>query len=145
MVWYVSAVILRYRSFAALRVEPISGQYSMTIRIAQTILAIVVALSVATLPAATGFAAVAASTADMSASSAMPDCDHHTAPDDKTQKTADDCGCMAACALTCFSFTAIEFSGIAFLSSASAALKPVRASTHGSSRMGSPPFRPPRI
>jgi len=120
-------------------------KYDMTLRIGRTIFAVLIGLSVATLPAATGFAANAATATEMSASKAMPDCDHHhNAPSDKTQKTAGDCACMAACALTCFSFTAPGFSGITFSSPASAALKPVRTSTNVSSRMGSPPYRPPR-
>jgi len=117
----------------------------MTLRIARTIFAVLISLAVATLPAATGFAAHVATATEMSASKVMPDCDHHhNAPSDKTQKTAGDCACMAACALTCFSFSAPGFSGITFSPPASAALKLVRASTNISSRMGSPPFRPPR-
>jgi len=120
-------------------------KYNMTLRIGRTIFAVLISLAVATLPAATGFAANVATATKMSASKAMPDCDHHdNAPSDKTQKTAGDCACMAACALTCFSFTAPGFSGITFSSPASAALKPVRTSTNVSSRMGSPPYRPPR-
>jgi hypothetical protein len=125
--------------------EPISDHCKMHIHIGRIIFAVLVALSVATLPAANGFAAGMTPAMEMSASITMPDCDHHhAAPSNKTQKTGDDCGCMAACALTCFSFTATGFSGIAFSSPASAALKPVRTNTHVSSRMGSPPFRPPR-
>jgi uncharacterized protein involved in copper resistance len=118
----------------------------MIIRIGRTIFAVLIGLSVATLPAATGFAAGATTATEISASEAMPDCDHHhhNAPSDKTQKTAHDAACMAGCALTCFSFTATGFSGIAFSSPASAALKPVRTGNNISSRMGSPPFRPPR-
>jgi len=120
-------------------------KYNMTLRIARTIFAVLISLAVATLPAATGFAAHVATATEMSASKVMPDCDHHhNAPSDKTQKTAGDCACMAACALTCFSFSAPGFSGITFSPPASAALKLVRASTNISSRMGSPPFRPPR-
>jgi hypothetical protein len=115
-------------------------------RIGRTIIAILISLSVATLPAAVGFAASVPSATEMSASAAMPDCEHHrhAAPADKTQKTADDPACMAACALHCFNFTATVFSDIAFSSPASAALKPVRTSGIFASRMGSPPFRPPR-
>jgi len=120
-------------------------KYNMNLRIGRTIFAVLIGLSVATLPAATGFAANAATATDVSASKAMPDCDHHhNAPSDKTQKTACDCACMAACALTCFSFTAPGSSGITFSSPASTALKPVRTDTNVSSRMGSPPYRPPR-
>jgi hypothetical protein len=118
----------------------------MTIRIGRTIFAVLVGLSVATLPAAIGFAANAPTATEISASETMPDCDHHhhNVPSDKTQKTADNCACIAACALKCFNFTATVFSGIAFSSPASAALKPVRTRIHVSSRMASPPFRPPR-
>jgi hypothetical protein len=117
----------------------------MTIRIGRTIIAVLLGLSVATLPAAGGFAA-SSKTMETSVSETMPDCNHHhNLPSDKTQKTADDGACMAACALSCFNFTAPGFAGIAFSQPASAALMPVRASIHVSSRMGSPPFRPPRI
>ena len=117
----------------------------MNLRIGRTIVAVLVALSVATLPAATGFAAGATTAMEISASQAMADCDHHhAAPSDKTQKTADDGACMAACALNCFNFMAAAFSGIAFSSPASAALRPVHASSIFASQMGSPPFRPPR-
>ena len=120
-------------------------KYNMTLRIGRTIFAVLISLAVATLPATTGFAAHVATATEMSASKVMPDCDHHhNAPSDKTKKTAGDCACLAACALTCFSFTAPGFSGITFSPPASAALKPVHASTDVSSRMGSPPFRPPR-
>jgi hypothetical protein len=115
-------------------------------RIGRTIIAIIISLSVASLPAAIGIAASAPSATEMSASAAMPDCEHHrrTAPADKTQKIADDSACMASCALHCFNYTASVFSGIVFSSPASAALKPVRTSDNVASRMGSPPFRPPR-
>jgi uncharacterized protein involved in copper resistance len=123
-------------------------KYNMTLRIGRAIFAVLIGLSVAMLPAATAFAAHVATATEMSAAEAMPDCDHHqhhhNAPSDKTQKTAGDCACMAACALTCFSFTAPGFSGITFSSPASTALKPVRTVTNVSSRMGSPPYRPPR-
>lgn len=120
----------------------------MNLRIGRTIVAVLISLAVATLPAATGFAAHVATATETSAAKAVPDCNHHqhhhSAPSDNTQKTAGDCACMAACALTCFSFTAPGFSGITFSPPASAALKLVRASTNVSSRTGSPPFRPPR-
>lgn len=117
----------------------------MNIRIGRIIIAVVVGVAVATLPAAIGFAANVPTATEMSASETMPDCDHHhNLPSDKTQKTANDCACMAACALKCFNFTATVISGIAFSSPASAALKPVRTRIHVASQMGSPPFRPPR-
>ena len=117
----------------------------MNIRIGRIIIAVVVGVAVATLPAAIGFATNVPTATEMSASETMPDCDHHhNLPSDKTQKTANDCACMAACALKCFNFTATVFSGIAFSSPASAALKPVRTRIHVASQMGNLPFRPPR-
>ena len=115
-------------------------------RIGRTIFTALVALSVATLPAAIGFAAGATTAMEISASPAMPDCDHHhhNAPGGKTQKSMDDCASMAGCALKCFNFTGTILAGIAYSSSASAALKPVHASNIFASLMGSPPFRPPR-
>jgi hypothetical protein len=115
-------------------------------RIGRTIVAVLVALAVATLPAATGFASGAMTAMEISASPAMPDCDHHhhNAPGGKTQKSMDDCASMAGCALKCFNFTGTILAGIAYSSSASAALKPVHASNIFASQMGSPPFRPPR-
>jgi hypothetical protein len=116
----------------------------MTLRIGRTIFAVLVGLSVATLPAAVGLASVAPSAAATEVSASDCDHHHHTAPSDKTQKTADDCGCMAACALKCFNFTATGVSGVVFSTTASAALKLVRTRSHVVSQMGSPPFRPPR-
>lgn len=120
------------------------AKYPMTLRIGRTIFAVLVGLSVATLPAAVGLASIAPSAAATGVSASDCDHHHHTAPSDKTQKTADDCGCMAACALKCFNFMASGLSAIAFSSPASAVLKPVRTSSNVASRMGSPPFRPPR-
>jgi hypothetical protein len=115
-------------------------------RINRTIVAVLVALAVATLPTATGFASGATTAMEISASPAMPDCDHHhhNAPGGKTQKSMDDCASLAGCALKCFNFTGTILAGIAYSSSASAALKPVHASNIFASQMGSPPFRPPR-
>lgn len=118
---------------------------AVSIRIARTIFVALLAVAIATLPATLGFAAGASMASDVTVTQAMPDCDHHhSAPSGPTQKTADHGACMAACALACFGFTATHVSGIAYSVPASAALKPVRASTAISSLMGSPPFRPPR-
>jgi hypothetical protein len=125
--------------------RPIFDQYKMNMRISQTLLAIVVALSVAMLPAAGGFAA-GSHTMEVSAPEAMPDCGHHHhAPIDKTQKSTNDCASMAGCALKCFNFTGITFAGIAFSSPAGAALDPIRASDDIPPRMDGLPFRPPRV
>ncbi len=115
-------------------------------RIGRTIVAVLVALAVATLPAATGFAAGATTAMEISASQAMPDCDHHQdIPSNTTQKSTDGCDSMAGCALKCFTTTVVSFSSLTFLSSPSAALEPVRLENKVTSRIGSPPFRPPRI
>jgi hypothetical protein len=112
--------------------------------IGKAILALVVALSVATLPATAGFAANNRAM-DATASVAMPDCEHHHhAPAPQKQNSADDSACVTACTLSCFGFTATGVSAIAFSPPASTALKPVHASNILASRMGSPPFRPPR-
>jgi hypothetical protein len=117
----------------------------MNIRIGQTILAIVVALSVAMLPAAGGFAA-GSKTMEVSAPEAMPDCGHHHhAPINKTQKSMNDCASMTGCALKCFNFTGVTFSGIAFSSLTGAALDPIRVSDDIPPQMDGLPFRPPRI
>ena len=120
------------------------AKYLMTLRIGRTIFAVLVGLSVATLPAAVGLASVAPSAAATEVSASDCDHHHHTAPSDRTQKTADDCACMAACALKGFSLAGVTFSGIVFASPASTALKLVRASNNVFAQMGSPPFRPPR-
>ena len=113
-------------------------------RIGQTILAMVVALSVATLPATAGFAA-SSKTMEVSASETVPDCGHdHHAPSDKTQKAANDCASMAGCALKCFNFIGVTFSGIALLSPVGATLEPLRVNDRVLSRTGGLPFRPPR-
>ena len=118
-------------------------KHKMTARIGRAIFAVLIGLSVATLPMAAGFAAHVPTTAATEVSAS--DCDrHHNAPSDTTQKAADDCACMAACALNCFNFTATSFFGIVY-SPTSAPLKLVRTRINVTSRMGNPPFRPPRV
>lgn len=113
-------------------------------RISRAIFAVLIGLSVAMLPATIGVAAGATTATKFFASQAIVDCDHHhTAPSGKTQK-ADDSLCIAGCALNYFNYAATGFSGIAVSLPISAVLKPVRVSENISSRMGSPPFRPPR-
>jgi len=117
----------------------------MTLRIGRIIIAILISLSVATLPATAGFAANVPTASKVSAPVAMPDCDHHhKVPNGQTQKIIDNCASMAACALTCFNFTGTALPGFIYLPPNSTALKAVQISAHVSSRMGSPPFRPPR-
>jgi hypothetical protein len=124
---------------------PVVTKLNMIGRIGRAIFAVLIGLSIAMLPATIGFAAGVATATEISASKAMPDCDHHhNAPDIQTHKAINGSACMADCALSCFGFTATGYSGISFSSPASAALKPVRVSDAISSRMGKPPFRPPR-
>jgi hypothetical protein len=114
-------------------------------RIGRAIFAVLIGLSVAMLPATIGIAAGVATATEISASQTMPDCDHHhNAPASQPYKAINGGTCIAGCALSCFGFTATEYSGISFSSQVSAALKPVGASSNISSQMGSPPFRPPR-
>jgi len=113
-------------------------------RIGRAIFAVLIGLSVAMLPATIGFAAGATTATEISAAKAMPDCEHHhNAPASQPHKAISDSACMSGCALSCFGFTA-EYFGISFSSPVSDALKPARVSDAISSRMGKPPFRPPR-
>jgi hypothetical protein len=114
--------------------------------IARTILAVVIALSVAILPAASGaaltFKPMDMSPAEMSVSEPMSDCcDHDSAP---CHKPKGDCASMAACALKCFNFTGLEFSGIAFPIISNSAMPAVAESTVPLAA-AIPPFRPPRV
>jgi len=109
-------------------------------RIARTILVLLVGLSVAVLPAAVGFAGAP----QIASAVSMPDCDHHMhAPDGKTQDSDNDCLSMAGCVFHCFSLTGVA--AVAFVPVASAATQPLRASDRLSAQLGSLPFRPPRI
>ena len=111
-------------------------------RIARTILVILVGLSVAVLPAAIGFAGAP----QMAALVAMPDCDHHMhAPADKTQKSDSDCISIAGCVFHCFSVTGVTTAAVAFVPVVDVALQPLRVSDHLSPQLGSLPFRPPRV
>ena len=111
-------------------------------RLGRTIFAVLIGVSVALLPATAGFAANAAAAPDAAVVKTMVDCDHHRTGPDK--HAINDHACMAACALSCFGIAATGDSGIALSPPAGVSLKPARSSDAMSSRMGSPPFRPPR-
>ena len=116
----------------------------MNKRIGKAILAMVIALSVAVMPAAAGFATGGKAT-EQAVSVTVPDCEHHNdQPNNTTQKSTDGCDSMAGCALKCFTTAVVSFSSLAFSSSPSVALEPVRMESKVTSRMGNPPFRPPR-
>jgi hypothetical protein len=119
------------------------------VRIVRTILAVVVAVSVAVLPATAGAlpAAKASETSvvEVALSAAMPvDCDHHAPARDRGSRAADDCATMAACAASCFNYAGTVVPGVAPVPTASR-LQPVVATALVVSKIGSPPFRPPRV
>src|ERR1043166_3869435 len=107
-------------------------------RIARTILALLIAASVAMLPAAAGAGLKVKSTetAEMSVSEPMDDCCPHPC-----DKAVDDCLSMAACA--CFGFATTSFSQLVY-PSVLASMMPAFASGVFHSQTGHPPFRPPR-
>jgi hypothetical protein len=116
----------------------------MNKRIGKPILAMIVALSVAILPATAGFAA-GSKAVETSVSATVPDCDHHRdLPSDTTPKSNDGCNSMAGCTLKCFTTTVVSFSSVTFIASTGTAIEQTRARDNISSRMGNPPFRPPR-
>lgn len=80
-----------------------------------------------------------------SVSATVPDCEHHhNQPNGTTPKNTNGCDSMADCALKCCTTTVVGFSSLTFSSSPSVALKLVRMKSKVTSRMGNPPFRPPR-
>jgi hypothetical protein len=107
-------------------------------RLGRAIFAVLIGLSVALLPATAGFAAVQ----DASVVKTMVDCGHHRTGPNK--HVINDDACMAACALCCFGIAGTGNPGIAVSTPIGASLKPARSNDTLSSRMGSPPFRPPR-
>jgi hypothetical protein len=127
-------------------------------RIARTILALLISLSVAILPAAGGAVALTASAPDVAAPQAlqvdaaeaasepmamaepMDDCcDHGTMPCDQGKT----CASVLMCAMHCFNFTTVEAAVIIFpLTVAAKVLRPAESAVP--SRIGAPPFRPPR-
>ncbi len=113
-------------------------------RTARTILAFLIILSVATLPVTSG-AVGALKSADMTETAVMADmpdcCPGKINPCDKAMG---DCQSMATCALKCFSFLGTSFSTVAIPLSL-ASLCHYSAASPLYSRLGSPPFRPPRV
>src|SRR5262249_39534394 len=110
--------------------------------IVRTILAMLIALSVAMLPATGGaaFTLKAQDSAEMSAAEPMHDCCPPKA--NPCDKTADDCGSMAACAMKCFGYTG-SISPLMYLPAHADAVS-LFDSNGLRSQTGSPPFRPPR-
>jgi hypothetical protein len=119
------------------------------VRIVRAILAVVVAVSVAVLPATAGAVRAAQaserSVAEAALSAAMPvDCDHEAPARDRGSRPADDCATMAACAANCFNYAGTVVPEIAPVPTASR-LQPIAATDLVVSKIGSPPFRPPRV
>ena len=118
---------------------------------ARTILALLVALSVAVTPAVAGSLlsskASEASVAVIGPLEAMPaDCNHHhhsgQAPHDS--KPANDRAAMAACAAACAKYVGTVAAAITPMRTASTPL-PVATAGLVLVKLGSPPFRPPRV
>jgi hypothetical protein len=112
-------------------------------RLARTIMAMLVAFSVAALPFAGG-AASAEKAAELSSSDVMHDCCDHDSPCDDASKAVNDCASMAACAAKCFGYAGSALSHVRFVPIRST-LQPVRDSGLVVSQIGNPPFRPPRV
>ena len=110
---------------------------------ARTILAMFLSLSVAMLPAAVGvaFALKGQDATEVSAAEPMHDCCPPKA--NPCDKTADDCGSMAACAMKCFGYTG-SVSPLMYLSAHADAVSLFESSDFHP-QTGSPPFRPPRV
>jgi hypothetical protein len=114
-------------------------------KLARTLMALLIALSVALLPGAAG-AGVGVKSADTSADvTDMSAMGHDCCPPkaDPCDKTMGDCSSMAACALKCFSFSATLFSTVVFPSFLPSVAPPFESRLFRS-QIGSPPFRPPR-
>ncbi len=111
-------------------------------RIARTILALLITLSVALLPVASGagLASKPADTIEMSAMEDMDCCPHKANPCDRM----DGCASMAACALHCVTFAA-NSAPLLFVGLTLADNMPVLRDDNVPSQSGSPPFRPPRV
>ena len=111
-------------------------------RIARTILALLITLSVALLPAAggAGLASKSAGTIEMSAMEDMDCCPHKADPCDRM----DGCASMAGCALHCFNF-AVGGAQLPIVALTLADNTPVLQDDNVPSQSGSPPFRPPRV
>lgn len=136
--------------------DPRSGQLDIApqlpaMQLARTILSLLVALSVAMLPIA-GATALPATSMDMTSMSAaqamsedmaaeMPDCCPHDSK--ASDKSTNDCGCVATCVVTSFGLSA-PLSSVFHFPPILATLAPSPASQPFHSETGSPPFRPPR-
>ncbi len=106
-----------------------------------------IAVSVAVMPATAGImpTAKASQTAVAHDMAGMPaDCEHHAPARDSGQKSADNCASMAACAASCFNYAGTVVPAVAPAPTASRP-QPIAAAGQLVSRIGSPPFRPPRI
>jgi hypothetical protein len=110
----------------------------------RTIFALLIAVSVAVLPAAgaAAFNLKSQDAAEMSAAEPMHDCCPPAA--NPCDKSMDDCGTMAACALKCFSSSAIASSPLSFPLALAGVMSPFESSDFHS-QTGNPPFRPPRV
>ncbi len=131
------------------RLAPRRRPINRTMSLVRRFVIALVAVAVTAMPASAGFAApVKASqnaSAEMAATMAA-DCQHGGAmpAEHHGPKPANDCASMASCAAICFNYAGTAVPSVPLPSNVSR-LPPVRASTFVASRIGSPPFRPPRV
>src|SRR5262245_42225065 len=113
-------------------------------RYARFILACLITLSVAALPAAAAGAFTAeAKSSDVAMSSSMPDCcDRESLPCDKPAGDLGPCATFS-CMAKCFSYVGAPSPGV--LVPVKTADQPRRTIDLVLLKIGSPPFRPPRV
>lgn len=117
----------------------------MMIRLVQIGLLLLVTLSVALLPVAPLHAA-RAKTNDPMAFSVTPDCsDHHSRPTSDTFGNGISGMATAQCGVACSASFTTPASAVALSLAVVAASAPVLADSGVVSKIGSPPFRPPRF
>ncbi len=119
------------------------------VSIIRTILVALIALSVAVLPAAGGMMPAAKQggtlRSEQASSAAMPvDCQHSVPVRDHGSKPLNDCAGMASCAVNCFSYAGTTVPVIALAPTCSTP-HPIIEAGVAMSKIGSPPFRPPRV
>ena len=121
---------------------------TLAVSIARTVLAVLVAVSLAVVPAGARAVAPVMSHGEAQSETGwtadMPDCRHHAPAKDQDSRRMGDCAAMAACG-KCLNFAAAMF--VAALAPAPTAvrLQSIVAEQTAPSRIGSPPFRPPRV
>jgi hypothetical protein len=112
-------------------------------KVARTILALLIALSVALLPGVGG-ASSAMKASDTTTEAVMEDMDCCPPKSNPCDKAMDGCTSMATCALKCFSFTQGSSVSLSYpIGVAGNMPLPFASAFH--SQTSSPPFRPPLV